>query len=349
MTGSAIANCYPVIDAHGHLVPPSLLSRIGAARRFLPDIEVVRHGDRLSALSMPGLDVIRPVIEGLTDPSFAEQWMNEHGIDGQVVATWADWFGYELDAAQGAYWTRLVNDLQMEELRSERFLPLAILPLQDTPAAIAEANRAHALGYRAVTIGCSAAGDELDNVRLEPVWEALAGLGLGVVMHPSYHAADERTSGLGLPNTVGRPHDTDIAVARLLFSGVLKRNPGTKLLLMHGGGSVPLLWGRLQRNAAIAGVEDPDAGRQSLWLDTVVYRPDALRFLVNEFGSDRVLLGSDHPFPIRDPEPLAIVRNANLGQSVERQILSTNAQEFFQWHDVRAREPQLSATHKEIS
>lgn len=280
---------------------------------------------------MPGLAVVRPMPDALTSVDVITSWMHERGIDRQIVGTWADLFGYALPASEGAHWCRLHNELQASELdAAEHLTGLAILPLQDTGATLDEIEAAYRMGYRAVTIGCDAGHRQLDDGDLAPVWAELAEREMPVVMHPTYRVASDHLADLGLPNTIGRPHDTDVAVARLVLSGVLGRHEGTRLVLMHGGGSIPLLWGRLERNHAVtAGTADPDAARDRLWVDSVVYRPEALEFLVCSLGEDRVLLGSDHPFPIRDPEPRRVVEHADLTGTARRKLLGANAARLF--------------------
>lgn len=319
------------IDAHGHFVPPGLVAAAARAAKQLPSIDVVTLDGGVRALSLPGLDVVRPMPGPLTSVDASLAWLDARGIGRQVVGTWADLLGYELPTAEAAYWCRTVNELQLTDLEDvPRLVPMAILPLQDPAASLAEIAWAHDAGYRAVTIGCSAGNRQLDDPELEPLWASLAERGIGVVMHPMYHASEPHLSDLGLPNTIGRPHDTDVAVARLLLSGVLARHTGVKLLLMHGGGSIPLLWGRLQRNHVLTpGTTDPELGRAALWVDTVVYRSESLEFLVAAMGEDRVMLGSDYPFPIQDPEPRVVLDGTSLPDSARRKILYRNAESFF--------------------
>ena len=107
-------------------------------------------------------------------------------------------------------------------------------------------------------------------------------------------------------NAVGRLSDTTIAVARLLFSGHLLEYDRAQCILSHGGGALPFALGRLVRNveAHPGHYADPAAGLARLHVDSCVFRPDALQFLVSLLGARRVMLGSDYPFPIGDPAPL---------------------------------------------
>ena len=320
-----------VIDAHAHFVPRNLHAAVCADPVLRDVIGTSVLADGREALAMPGLDQVRAMPPALDSVQDSLRWLDERGIDRQIVGPWADLFGYSLAPEEGERWCRIVNDLQLAELDGQpRLLPLAILPLQDPARAIAEVQRVDGRGFVGVTIGCSAGKLELDDPALEPVWAELAERRLPVVMHPSFHAHETRTRDLGMPNAVGRPHDTDVAVARLVLSGTLARNPQTKLLLMHGGGSIPLLWGRLERNHVVtAGTSDPEFARECLWVDSVVYRPESLEFLVATMGPTRVLLGSDYPFPIQDPYPRQIIERSALSDDVRSGVLGRNAQMLF--------------------
>lgn len=319
------------IDAHAHLVPARLVQATERAASKLSSVTVSRTGDGGVAISFPSTSDVRPIPPAVLDRERSHAWMDTQGIAGQVVGVWADLFAYDLPAVEAAYWTRLVNDLLLEEtVESGRMAPLAILPLQETALALEELDRVLDLGYTGVTIGCSAGVDELDHDRLDDLWAALADRQVPVVMHPAYRTSDARARAYGLPNTLGRAYDTDVAVARLLYSGRLAKHPGVRLVLMHGGGAVPYLWGRMQRNHTLGdGPADPVGGLGSLYFDSVVYREQTLAYLVDFAGADRVLLGSDYPFPIMDPEPLRVVRELAPSAEVRARLCADNARELF--------------------
>ena len=119
-------------------------------------------------------------------------------------------------------------------------------------------------------------------------------------------------------------------MARLLFSGHLTRFPGVSLLLSHAGGALPYALGRLKRNQAIhSDYADPTDGFRRLYFDTVLFEPRALRFLCDVVGADRVMLGSDYPFGIGDPDPCAVVEATQLTLSERRAILGDTAARIF--------------------
>jgi aminocarboxymuconate-semialdehyde decarboxylase len=133
-------------------------------------------------------------------------------------------------------------------------------------------------------------------------------------------------------NTVGNPLETTITAAHLIMAGVLERHPGAHVLLAHGGGAVLALRGRLRHahqhlQAARTRLREPVADSlRRLYFDTVTHDPAVLRELVDFVGADRVLLGSDHPFDMADPDPVATVRSAGLDAAAEAAVLGGNAE-----------------------
>jgi aminocarboxymuconate-semialdehyde decarboxylase len=136
-------------------------------------------------------------------------------------------------------------------------------------------------------------------------------------------------------NTVARPNETAISLARILYAGIPQRFPGLKLVVSHGGGSLPFLLGRLKRNYDVLKSEetlyDPVEGFKRLYFDTVVFEPEALQFLLKLADSDKVMLGSDAPFPIRDPHPRLVVESTKLEITEEerKNLLIGNAKKLF--------------------
>jgi aminocarboxymuconate-semialdehyde decarboxylase len=320
------------VDAHAHLVPPAMRDALERARTALPSIATSTDADGRLHVAFPTLRDPRPVPPRLMSREASARWMDEQGIAHQVVGIWADLFGYDLPAAEGAYWASTMNDLLLAEAAaSGRMTALATLPLQDTAAAVKEVQRCASAGFGGVTIGPSVGDEQVDAERLDELWAALEDARMPVVLHPMFLTSEGRLRDYGLPNTVGRPHDTNVAVARLLYSGRLAAHPGLRILLVHGGGAVPYLWGRLQRNAASFDEElaDPAAGLGTLWFDSVVYRPEALAFLLGFAGTDRVLLGSDYPFPIMDPRPTEVVDRLDVPAATRTAIRSANARALF--------------------
>ena len=138
-------------------------------------------------------------------------------------------------------------------------------------------------GLRGAMIGTQPKGATgvLDDPDLDPFWEVASARKATLFIHPTFGARDDRLKAYGMVSAVGRVTDTSIAVARLLFSGHLKRYPGVKLVLSHGGAALPMLFGRLRRSFETTPADnaDPIEGFKSLYFDTVVYDPRIVRFV----------------------------------------------------------------------
>jgi len=322
-----------IIDIHAHYLPQLLYDRFAAEQAKFPGVQLLRD-EKGIRLRFPGSDATRPISHRLSDLDERRAWMDKNGIDHQLVGGWLDSFGYELAAQEGLAWSRFVNDCMREGLAGEpRFTPLATVPLQNGKMAAEVLAEALECGFGGIMIGTlpKGLGGVLDDPQLDPFWEMASKLQAAVFLHPMFLCGEPRLSDYDLVNAIGRVADTSIAVARLLFSGHLLRFPGMKLVLSHGGAALPLVLGRLARNFTIAQGKyaDPRKGFEALYFDSVVFDADALRFLAAKAGADRVMLGSDMPFPIGDMEPYKVVHAAGFGECERAGILGGNAQGVF--------------------
>jgi aminocarboxymuconate-semialdehyde decarboxylase len=260
------------------------------------------------------------------------------GIRHQVLADWMDAVGYALPAEAGARWSRLYNEGLAEAVSESaargRFSGLATLPLQDGRRAAEELIHAvQVLGLRGAQIGTNVLGRGLDEAGLDPLWEAAARLRVPIVLHPWHVAGEERMHRHGMIRLVGYPADTTLAAGALVFGGIADRFPELRVVLVHAGGFYPFQAGRLQRAWTIQAEPRPalsalDALR---WFhyDTITHLPQALGYLVSLVGADRVVLGSDAPFDVRDPAPVETVQAAGLPDAATAAILEANAVGLF--------------------
>jgi aminocarboxymuconate-semialdehyde decarboxylase len=319
-----------IIDSHAHLVPQSLIGALEAEKRLFPSVKL-SSGPRMAFAGAPPT---RPINKRLSDLEERRQWLRKARIDCQLVGGWTDVFGYELSAAEGADWARFFNEhLKRDGAALSALVPLATVPLQDGGLAARVLEEALDQGFKGVMLATQpkGVGGNLDDPALDPFWEVASARRAAIFLHPQYICGDERLVGYDLLNAVGRLTDTTIAVSRLLFSGHLTRFPGVSLILAHAGGALPYALGRLKRNHAIHKSEyaDPSQGFARLYFDTVLFEPRALRFLCDVAGADRVMLGSDYPFAIGDPDPLRIVEETPLTAAERRAILGEAAARVF--------------------
>ena len=324
-----------IVDVHIHFLSPGAIE----AARKAPD----RYGVRVLEGPRPILRIgdeppTRPLLEPLYTLDRHLAFLAAQEIDAAVFGPLMDVGGYSLAPATGAAWSRIQNEALAASLGEigGRHRGLAAVPLQDPALAAGELRVAlEQLGLRGAMIDPNALGRPLGDRAFDPFWRAAADLGAPVVLHPFLLEAVERFGRHYLHNLVGYPFETTLAAASLILGGTLDRFPALDVVLVHGGGFLPYHIGRFDRgHAGREEVRADGASRPSGYLrrfhyDTLVQFPRALAYLVETVGADRVLLGSDHPFWMGDPEPLAIVREAGLDPDSRRLILGDNAARLF--------------------
>lgn len=320
------------VDIHSHHVPPTLVDAVEGGGSETPSITVVREGEQVLRFKLGDHNPTRALPESLLDRDGRLLWMDEAGIDTQVVSPWVDIFGYHLPSAEGAVWSRLLNATMREAVAgSERFVGLATVPLQEPVSATEVLAEAIDAGFPGIMIGTRVNEDELDSPIFEPFWSAASELGAAVFLHPNSEGEDRRLKAFGLANAVGRVHDTTVTAARLLYAGVPVRFPGARIILSHGGGALPYVLGRLAKHFSIDPElgANPEEGFEQLYFDSVVSDPAALRLLVDKARPTQVMLGSDYPFPIGDLEPGRVIQQIHLDEQSKRQILGETARDVF--------------------
>jgi aminocarboxymuconate-semialdehyde decarboxylase len=322
-----------IIDTHAHFTPEAMLTALHKAAGKFPNVELLTQ-DNNYRLAFAGAAPTRPVAPKLRDTAERLAWMDKAGVDTQVCSGWLDSFGYELPPEEGANWSRFINEHLMSGTSvSKRLAPLATVPLQSGKFAAQVLEEAMNAGFVGAMIGTQPKGTSgvLDDPDLDPFWEAADALKAVIYLHPMFGCGDPRLDDYDMINAVGRGVDTTTAVARLLFSGHFLKYPGMTFILSHGGGGLPFMTGRLARNRDIHPGEyaDPIAGFAKLYFDSVLFDWRPLRFLTKSVGVDKVMLGSDYPFPIGDPDPCKVVRAAKLNEIDLAKVLGDTAQRIF--------------------
>lgn len=302
------------IDIHAHLVPQSLWRAAEAGREWYG----YRHEPAADGLGTVIADGKRTQFNSPKvkfTPEERIQDMDAQGVDMQVVSIHTPLFGYHLDAGQGRAHAREVNDeiAAMTKQWPQRFAGLATLPMQDVKSAIDELGRAVTqLGLKGAELDTHVNGEQWDEAKFLPFFKAAEQMGAVLFYHPQpqHNFLMQRTNRDGLFNTLGVILDDAIVVAILIAGGVLEKCPNLRVCIAHGGGPACYAMGRMDRGWR-GMPEDrrripqpPSAYQKKLWYDTVVGSEDALRFLLDQVGADRVVLGSDWPFVPWHPSPV---------------------------------------------
>jgi aminocarboxymuconate-semialdehyde decarboxylase len=212
-------------------------------------------------------------------------------------------------------------------------IPLATVPLQDGGRAAQVLRAAHDAGFRGAMIGTQpkGVGGVLDDPSLDAFWRTADDLGAVLFIHPVFESGDARVHDYGMANAVGRITDTLIAVSRIIYSGHILRYRNAKIVVGIGGAALPYVLGRLRRNYEVDRdkLKDPDASLAALYYDTLVHDARALRLLAEVVGADRIMLGSDAPFPIGDLAPMMVVAAAGFSAEQAQAINGGLAEKLF--------------------
>jgi aminocarboxymuconate-semialdehyde decarboxylase len=323
----------PVIDAHAHVIVPELLRDQAPSETWRPSVE---REDGQQLVSLEGRRITSAVKEFVDlDAILADR--AALGIDGVLLCPWVPLLFYGVAPETGLERCRLQNR-GLAGLRArapERIAVLGGVPLQDPELAAAELEALMDSGdFAGVEVTASVNGTYLGDPRFAPFWSAAESRDALVFVHPTTRGFAEPTfTEHYLWNLVGNPMETTIAAAHLILSGTMNRHPRLRVLLAHGGGAIVALSGRLrhgQQQVAAAGPAPPDAASAAdavvrrFRFDTVTHDPALLAALIGAVGAERVLLGSDYPFDMADPDPVQTVRAAGLSEDDEHAVLEGN-------------------------
>ncbi|MEV6527611.1 amidohydrolase family protein [Longispora sp. NPDC051575] len=326
----------PVVDSHAHVFPE--ISRAEGRALGVADEPWLRRDADGAGMMMTGGAEYRPVTAGLWDPAERLAAMEATGVDVQVVSSTPLMFGYDAPADRAADWCALVNERILAHCAAapERLVPLCQVPLQDVDLACETVTAAVAAGHHGVHIGNHVGTDYLDDGAMVEFLTHCAQVGAPVLVHPWDMLGADRMAGHMLPWLVGMAAETQLTMLRLALSGAFDRLPESlRLCFAHGGGSFPYLLGRAdnawhRRDLVRADSAKPPSGYLDRFtVDSAVFDPRALRLLVEVMGADRVLLGSDYPFPLGEETPGDVVRAGIASPGDRDLILGGNAVGFF--------------------
>jgi aminocarboxymuconate-semialdehyde decarboxylase len=319
------------VDCHAHVVPEVLLAEVAGAGHDGVAARKVEHG---WLVELPGAGE-RLVRERMSRADRRLDYLSSVGIGRQVVAPWLDVQPTPaMPAGAARSWARRLNGALREYATDGSAGTFATVALDDPDAAaddLAEAVGPDGMSGLILSTDpahCTSLADR----RLDPVWTAAASLGVPVLLHPSSDGPSRvLPDSADFGNAYCRLVDTSFAVARLVLSGVLDRHPGLALITVHGGGFVPFQSTRLDgahRADKLASYrierERPSDYLGDLYYDTVAMSAPAIRFLADLVGPERVLLGTDYPFGLGDPDPVGTVAAAGLAPEAAAAVLGGN-------------------------
>ena len=230
--------------------------------------------------------------------------MESLNIDHQVISPTHHLFMYSAESEKAHKIAISQNNGIARICREhpDRFTGNATLPMQDSNLAVREMERTHSeLELSGIEIGTNIAGANLDSDKLYPVYERAQDLGMPIFVHPNDFLGPERLSRYYMGIVVGTIAETTIAVTSLLFGGVMKKFPKLDFIFCHGGGAVPYQIGRIKHALDVREEmkgEAPFTGSdlKHIYFDSVLFDGKSMELLVDTWGADNVVFGTDYPF-----------------------------------------------------
>jgi len=328
-----------VIDFHNHALPPEVM---GFAGKYGPE-EIAADEKSRTIVAAGQTHVLSP--RPLDKPYF-------HQYLDRAEAAGVDVCGLEVTPIWNFYWAeseivvpfvREINNTLAGYVRDNpgKLFFLAGLPLQDMQCAIEEAERAvKELGAKALFIGTNDInGYDLDDEYFDPLYKKVLDLDVPIFVHPGPDKPDpSRSDKYRFHWIPGFEFKETIAVTHLVYGGVFDRFPGLKVIVSHGGGTVPYLYGKLKRllDGGKASPQDAKAKKSfdhylqnNFYFDTFVEDDLTLKFLYDFMGPERLLFAQHTGMANTGAPELARVRRMDIPESEKEMILGGNASKLF--------------------
>lgn len=325
----------PVIDIHNHFFPrewPDLAARFGT-----PNWPWIKHTEPGKAEIMVGDRFFRQIYSACWDPEVRLKEMDRDGVEMQVISATPVLFAYDRPAEHALDCARLFNDAALDLCAKGkgRLKSLCQVPLQDIDLSCQELRRCMRAGHLGVQIGNHVGEKNLDDPGIVTFLHHCADEGAAVLVHPWDMLAPQRMPKYMMAWTVGMPAETQLGIVAMIVGGVFDKLPANlKICFAHGGGSFAFLLGRLENawhhHPVAHGMCQlpPSRYLNRFYVDSAVFNEGALRFLVETMGPDRVMLGSDYPFPLGEHQVGSLIRTSHLAERAKAQLLGGNAASF---------------------
>jgi aminocarboxymuconate-semialdehyde decarboxylase len=328
------------IDVHTHFVPADFPRYLGKATSPRWPTMVCSGASHIMEI---GGEKFRAIQPASWDGALRVTQMAGQRIEQQVVSPMPELLSYWLDVDDALSLGGYINDKlqELHESAPNKFLCLGTVPLQDPKEAV---RVLQALlkrpGFRGVEIGTHVNGVPIGDPRFNEFFAAAQEFNASIFVHALHPIGGERLVGPAvLQAAVGYPCEMAFAISSLLTGGVIAQYPNLRICCSHGGGAFASVLPRLEwiwsksEPLQKAMNASPRAAARSIYYDDLVYDGATLRHLLGVFGEDRIVIGTDYPFIIHDPNPLGSIEALDVSDHVKAALLHGNAKRFLDIKD----------------
>ena len=323
------------IDVHTHVVPEQFPAYVGAGKDVPWPSMAPAHACHAHVVIQG--KTYRTVHQSCWNVDDRLKDMDRQVVGVQCLSPMPELLSYWLPAKDAQALLRHVNDCiaDMVARQPVRFRGLGGVPLQDVDLAVRELEYImKTLKFDGVELASHIDGVTLGDPRFEPFFAAAESLGAAIFVHALRPAGHDRLVGPVTEQVVCFPGDIGLAVASMITGGISERHPKLRIAFSHGGGVAPILMGRLDRAWDITAKmrealpKKPSAYSKRFYYDSIVFTAANLHYILQAFGESQVLVGSDYPFGMGDPDPVAFLRSCGLAREALEAVLSGNAARF---------------------
>jgi aminocarboxymuconate-semialdehyde decarboxylase len=320
------------IDAHTHILPkkmPNWSEKFGYG-----DFIYLQHHRKGFAKMMRGNQFFREIKENCWDAEIRIDEYAQFKTSVQVVCTIPVMFSYWAKPLDCLSLSQFLNDhlANLVEQYPRQYIGLGTVPMQDSAIAIKELERIKEIGLKGIQIGSNINDENLNEEKFFPVFEACEKLDLAVMVHPWNMMGEKQMQRYWLPWLVGMPAETSRAICSMIFGGIFERLPALRVMFAHAGGSFLPTIGRIEHGfecrpdlVAIDNPVNPRTYLGKFWVDSVTHDPLMLEYVLKLMGSEKVMLGSDYPFPLGDLEIGKFIEEMNLTAETKEHIFNQAA------------------------
>jgi aminocarboxymuconate-semialdehyde decarboxylase len=327
-----------IVDVHCHYLNPVVNQKTAHLNAAQYDPTVIFANELTNQTNVKQMKDRAPKLMGI-DVRLKD--MDRMGVDIQVVAPAPYHYFYFTEAGYGAELAREVNEgiANVVAQHPDRFVGMGSVPLQNAELAVQELEYCvKKLGLRGVEINTNVNGLNLTDpsLGLEKFFAKANELGIVVFMHPLGYTQGERLRNHYFNNVIGNPLDTTVAISHLIFDGVVARYPKIKFLAAHGGGFLAHYWARMDHawrarpDTRTVIKKKPSSYLEKFYFDSITFDPRMLKQLIDRYGAEHVMLGTDYPYDMGEDDPRGLIAGVNRLSAADRRLIEGgNAMKLF--------------------